>query len=177
MSINRVEPSTYFFKSDGHSVPNNPSLPVLVYSQIFNAETDSLADRFEDAFTRNEWSGCWRWGVYDFQHFHCNAHEALGIAQGQAEIQLGGPDGDSFQVKAGDLIVLPAGTGHRNLGCTNDFFVVGAYPSGQGRYETNRGDPSEFLEAIRRIAETPPPTTDPIYGRNGPLIEHWGNET
>jgi uncharacterized protein YjlB len=80
-------------------------------------------------------------------------------------------------VKAGDLIVLPAGTGHRNLGCTNDFLVVGAYPSGQGRYETNRGDPSEFLEAIRRIAETPPPTTDPIYGRNGPLIEHWGNET
>ena len=173
MTINRVEPFTYFFQTDGHSVPNNPSLPVLVYSQTFNSETDSLADRFEDAFTRNEWSGCWRWGVYDFQHFHCNAHEALGIAQGQAEIQLGGPDGDSFQVKAGDLIVLPAGTGHRNLGCTNDFLVVGAYPYGQGRYETNRGDPAEFPKAVQRITETPLPTTDPIYGKNGPLIELW----
>ncbi len=173
MSINRVEPSTFFFENDGHSVPNNPSLPVLIYNQVFKIEASSLADLFEETFTCNEWSGCWRWGVYDFQHFHCNAHESLGIAQGEAEIQLGGPQGNSFQVKMGDLVVLPAGTGHRNLGCTNDFLVVGAYPSGQRRYETNRGEPAEYLKAVQRIAETPLPITDPIYGKKGPLVELW----
>lgn len=57
MTINRVEPFTYFFQTDGHTVPNNPNLPVLIYNQILIPETDSLADLFEETFTQNGWSG------------------------------------------------------------------------------------------------------------------------
>ena len=46
MTINRVEPFTYFFQTDGHTVPNNPNLPVLIYNQVLIPETDSLADLF-----------------------------------------------------------------------------------------------------------------------------------
>ncbi len=173
MQVNRIEPSAYLFEPDGSSFPNNPKLPVLVYHQVLSSGTHSMADCFEEAFIRNGWTGCWRWGVYDFQHFHSNAHEALGIARGEAKLQLGGPQGGVFDVAAGDLIVLPAGTTHKNLSCTRDFLVVGAYPSGQGQYETNRGNPNEYAEAVESIVATPLPDTDPIFGKGGPLVRLW----
>ncbi len=168
-----VKPLTFLFEADGISFPNNPTLPVLIYRQVFSAELASKADRFEKIYSQNDWVGCWRWSVYDFQHFHCNAHEALAVAQGNAQLQLGGPQGRSFQVYAGDVIVLPAGTGHMNLGCSQDFMVVGAYPSGQGNYETNGGNPDEYAKAVDKIAATTLPSTDPIYGKNGPLAHLW----
>ncbi len=173
MPVPRIEPNTFHFGPDGVSFPNNPNLPVLVYHQVLTTGAHSIADCFEEVFMRNGWTGCWRWGVYDFQHFHCNAHEALGIAQGKAKLQLGGPQGEGFDVAAGDLVILPAGTAHKNLECSRDFLVVGAYPSGQGHYETNRGDPNEYAESVERIAATPLPETDPIFGKGGPLVRLW----
>lgn len=168
-----VEPTTYLFRSDGNSIPNHPTLPVLVYKQVFDAANGSAAVPFEDAFRHNGWTGTWRWSVYDFHHFHCDAHEALGVARGNATLQLGGPQGKPFEVSAGDLIVLPAGTGHKNLGCSSDFQVVGAYPQGQEDYTTNRANPAEYEAALEAIKTTPLPQSDPIYGPDGPLTRLW----
>jgi hypothetical protein len=39
----------------------------------------------------------------------------LGIARGCGKVQFGGPRGRTFLVKAGDIAILPAGTGHQCL--------------------------------------------------------------
>ena len=46
-------------------------------------------------------------------------------------MRLGGEHGRDFIVEAGDVVVIPAGVGHKNLGATRQFGVVGAYPDGR----------------------------------------------
>jgi len=176
MPANRqpIKPAKRFFAASGNEdCPNNPSLPVLIYPNVFAAGAVPITDQFERAFRENGWTGCWRWSVYDFDHFHSNAHEALGVSSGSATLQLGGPEGEAFEVAAGTLVVLPAGTGHRNLQSSSDFLVVGSYPRGQAHYDTSRAGSISFDRAIKNIANTPMPETDPIYGAKGPLTRIW----
>ena len=161
----RPEPSEAF--------PNNPDLPVLLYRGALNGSGEDVASEWESRFQSNGWGGCWRWSVYDFHHFHSNAHEALGVASGSAQITLGGPQGRTFEVRAGDLMVLPAGTGHKNEGASPDFQVVGAYPKGQEDYDLRRGDPGEHDDALSNIEKTPLPESDPAFGKQGPLMREW----
>src|SRR5690606_5273104 len=88
-------------------------------------------DLFESTFRQNRWQGTWRWGVYEFPHYHSTAHEVLGVASGTARLRLGGEQGELIEVTGGDMIVLPAGTGHQCVEHSEDFEVVGAYPPGQ----------------------------------------------
>lgn len=171
MSEGTPTPTTVCFKDDGR-FPNNPDLPVLLYRGALAAGADA-AERFEQTFHANGWGGCWRWGVFNFHHFHSNAHEALGVASGTARLRLGGPRGEDVDLRAGDLVVLPAGTAHKNESASGDFLVVGAYPRGQTNYDTLRGDPAEHDAAVKRIRSTTLPETDPLYGREGPLIACW----
>ena len=170
-----MEPEARYFESSGASYPNNPNLPVLIYRGIFNSNKVSIADHFEETFRRNRWTGCWRWSVYDFHHYHSNAHEALGVSQGHARLQLGGPQGEAFDVSAGDLIVLPAGTGHKKLHSSDDFLVVGAYPPGQNHYDTNRSNSMDYQQAMANIVAAPLPKSDPVFGSEGPLVKVWGD--
>ncbi|HET6864985.1 MAG TPA: cupin domain-containing protein [Solirubrobacteraceae bacterium] len=121
-----MTPETYTFDDDG-SIPNS-SLPVLVYAGALDSDAGTRA--YEELFAGNGWLGAWRDGIYPFHHFHSTAHEVLGIAAGSAEVMLGGPGGRRFELAAGDVVVLPAGTGHCNLGSSPDLLVVGAYPNG-----------------------------------------------
>jgi uncharacterized protein YjlB len=93
----------------------------------------------------------------------------LGIACGSATVRFGGSTGIVLEVRAGDVVVLPAGTGHQNLGASGDLLVVGAYPRGQEDYDLCRDDPSERPRALERIAAL----ADPAYGRQGPLMKEW----
>lgn len=157
------------FEADG-GVPNNPRLPAVLISGAMPATAGSEAILSQMA--GNGWRGGWTYTVFDFHHYHPNAHEALVAARGWADIQLGGPSGPIKRIEAGDALVLPAGVGHRRHAASADFAICGAYPQGQENYETNRAGEGRKDDAAR-IAKTPLPQSDPIAGVDGPLIAAW----
>lgn len=160
-------PETYLFE-DGGDIPNS-SLPVLVYHGV---EAAHDAPECEQLFARHGWLGAWRNGIYSFHHFHSTAHEVLGVVAGSATVILGGPDGRTFEVGRGDVLVLPAGTGHCNAGAVSELLVVGAYPDGM-RWDLRRGDPAEREEVLVNIGRVPLPRADPVEGTEGPLTSLW----
>ena len=169
MSLRRV--SIERLGDDG-TFPNNEALPILVYRHAIDPSDGDPAAALERLFRENGWGGTWRNGIYSYHHYHSTAHEVLGIARGAARVQLGGESGVVIDVAPGDVLVLPAGTAHKNLGSSSDFLVVGAYPEGQS-YDMNFGHSGERPAADRNIEQTPIPRTDPVCGREGPLIEFW----
>jgi uncharacterized protein YjlB len=153
----------------GDRIPNHPSFPVLIYRGVDAAADGSDAAR--DLFAAHGWGGSWVDGVFDFHHFHSTSHEALAVVAGAATLELGGPQGEAFDVAAGDVLVLPAGTGHRRATARDGFTVVGAYPAGQEDYDLLRGDsPEEVAAARERIAALPAPPDDPV---GGPGVAQW----
>jgi uncharacterized protein YjlB len=87
-------------------------------------------------------------------------------------VTLGGPSGQSFEVGQGDVLVLPAGTGHCNQGSSADLLVIGAYPNGMP-WDLRRGDPAEHDEAVANIRAVPLPDADPVEGAEGSLAGFW----
>lgn len=158
---------SFTFPDDG-SIPNS-HLPVLLYREVAGARDPADC---EHLFEAHGWSGAWRNGIYSFHHFHSTSHEVLGIVRGTATVRLGGPGGRVFEVRRGDVLVLPAGTGHKNEGAGADLLVVGAYPEGMA-WDLRRGDPREHDEVVANIARVPLPSADPVHGASGPLTERW----
>lgn len=163
-------PKVMFFKDDGQ-IPNS-RFPVLVYSLRLSDSADAAA-AFESLFARNQWTPLWRDGVFDYHHYHSTAHEALGVAKGEALLRIGGEQGADLPVEAGDVLILPAGTGHCRLRQSPDFMVVGAYPRGQEDYDIQRSDRNSHAAALRRIAAVALPAHDPVVGEGGFLVNSW----
>lgn len=159
---------------DNGPIPNNPRWPLLVYRSVLRLPADDPAAGFEQIFARWNWRGSWRNGIYRFHHYHSTSHEALGIFAGHATVRLGGEGGGGITavLSAGDLVVIPAGVGHCNLGASEDFGVVGAYPDGH-TWDLLRGLPGERPQADENIARLPRPVNDPFYGPDGPLRQIW----
>lgn len=168
--VHPVEPERHLFEDDG-TIPNNPRLPFLVYPGALDLGDDPAAT-CEAVFTANRWDRSWRDGIYPFPHFHSTAHEVLGICRGEARVRLGGAKGMVTTVRAGDVVVIPAGGGHQNLGASDDLLVVGAYPPGPD-WDLCTGEDGERAHVVDDIAAVPLPPTDPLFGEEGPLIRHW----
>jgi uncharacterized protein YjlB len=156
---------------DDGTYPNNGRLPLLVYPSAVQLPERDPAATFEALFGAHGWGGSWRNGVYGFHHYHSTAHEVLGVYRGTARVQLGGNSGPVFEVHPGDVVIIPAGVAHKNLGSAG-LGVVGAYPRGQ-RPDMNDGREGERPRADQNIARVARPSQDPVYGPRGPLTEHW----
>jgi uncharacterized protein YjlB len=165
-----VEPLAFVFEDDG-LVPNNP-LPFLLYKQAISVDNEHPEQTIEGLFGANGWGQMWRNGVYDYLHYHATVHETLGVARGQARVQFGGSRGKEIEIAAGDVAVLPAGTGHRCLSASEDFCVIGAYPPGPKMHITPP-TPENHAKAVKTIPQVKLPTTDPVRGAEGPLVRLW----
>lgn len=168
--MTEVPVQTLHFADDG-ATPNS-RFPVLLYRLEPDPGGDS-AGAFEALFAAHRWTPLWRAGIFDYHHYHPNAHEVLGVARGQARVTLGGAAGQTLTVKVGDVLVLPAGTGHRCVEASSDFLVVGAYPQGQEDYDIQRPDRAAHKQALARIAATAGPEQDPVSGVHGALMSEW----
>jgi uncharacterized protein YjlB len=160
----------YLFADDG-DVPNNCRLPLIVYRGALETGGDAAA-RCVSLFDRNGWTGAWKNGVYSRHHYHSSAHEVLGIAAGWVRVKLGGEGGRTAELRAGDVVVIPAGVAHKNEGASPDLLVVGAYPRGQSPDMCSPGA-ADHARAVVQIAAVPLPTGDPVHGAWGPLLERW----
>lgn len=158
-------------KDDG-VIPNNPKLGLLIYRKAFDCAAPDLADHLERLLEENHWGGSWRNGIYTYHHYHSTAHEVLLVYAGSAKVQLGGERGITATIERGDVIVIPAGVAHKNLGASQDFAIIGAYPEGQD-WNMCYGKRSERPEADRQIAQVPLPKMDPVFGEGGPLLNCW----
>ena len=166
-----TEVQEHLFGDDG-GIPNNPTLPLLVYPQALDESARSAAG-CKALFASNGWGGAWVNGVFAYHHYHSNAHEVLGVIEGGASLTFGGPRGTTLDVRAGDVVVIPAGVGHRNEGASADFSVVGAYPKGQESYDLRTGEAGERPEVVENIENVALPQADPLFGAAGPLARRW----
>lgn len=169
-TIKKVDTVPHYLKDDG-IIPNSP-FPLLVYPNVVTLPQNDPASAFETLFAQNQWPDSWRNGIYPFHHYHSTAHEVLGIACGHANVLMGGPNGVTVTVRAGDVMVIPAGVGHKNLGASADLLVVGAYPTGQ-HVNLCRESTREHNKALEQIPRVALPAADPVYGTTGPLITLW----
>jgi uncharacterized protein YjlB len=164
------KPEEFNFKDDG--IFPSSAMPLLLYRQAVSTDGQDPASVFERRFAENDWTNSWRDGVYSFLHYHSTSHEVLGVYRGTATLRLGGEQSKNVAVRAGDVIVIPAGVAHQNIAASADFAAVGAYPGGR-EWDLLRGLPGERPVADRNIAALPMPDNDPVYGVEGPLRHIW----
>jgi uncharacterized protein YjlB len=160
---------TFALAPDG-DIPNN-TLPLLLYRHALPPELQSPS-ACQALFARNLWRGNWVNGIFDYWHFHTTGHEVLGCVAGSARVGFGGDHGVEVDFHAGDVVVIPAGVGHKRLAGSADFCVIGGYPPGQNGGITKPGQISrEGAEATIRALGLP--QSDPLFGNEGPLIRAW----
>jgi uncharacterized protein YjlB len=160
----------HYLKDDG-IVPNS-AFPLMVYQGVLSLPGDDPARAFEQVFAANCWARSWRNGIYSFHHYHSTAHEVLGIAKGSANVIMGGEQGVRLTIGPGDVMVVPAGVGHKNLGASADLLVVGAYPDGQDP-DLCKESVGEHARALENIPRVPMAVCDPIFGSDGPVMRLW----
>ncbi|WP_241623010.1 cupin domain-containing protein [Rosenbergiella australiborealis] len=154
-----------------NGVPND-KLPLLIYQQAVPTSFSDTDGYLSQLFARNGWPVQWRYQIFPFTHYHSNTHELLGVSQGNATVQLGGETGPTVTVKRGDVILIPAGVGHKQLSATDDFQVLGAYPRGLSP-DLYHDDPTKLAEAQQHIARIAMPSTDPVTGKQGGILTLW----
>jgi uncharacterized protein YjlB len=150
----------------------NSKFPVIHYKNILDIPSLFPAKYVSDLFERHNWSNSWDAGIFDYHHYHSNVHEALGAYAGSTTVLLGGEGGVEVLFEKGDVLIIPAGVAHKNLGAENDVKCVGAYPYGQD-YDMNYADTVRTEQIAQNLIRTPIPETDPVRGKDGGVPEIW----
>jgi uncharacterized protein YjlB len=167
---NEIKPEQFMVNDDG--VFPNSRLPILLYPNVLDLPSFFPTHPVRELFKENNWTNNWRQGIYTYHHYHSTSHEVLGICHGETALLLGGENGITIFVQKGDVLVIPAGVAHINLGKEKDVICLGGYPEGR-EYDMNYGEPDERPKADHNIAALPIPETDPVFGKNGGLLNIW----
>ena len=170
-----MEIEHFILKKNG-GFPNNALLPVLLYKNVLQVPDEKGGKFVQKVFEQNNWGNTWTDGIYSYHHYHSITHEAVGIISGHCNVMLGGENGQVIKVNKGDVLILPAGTAHKNVGASEDFCCAGGYPGGKD-YDINYGTSDEHPLVDENIKQVPLPETDPVFGKEGMLFEYWLPET
>jgi uncharacterized protein YjlB len=146
------EPVLLFSKETGE-FPNSP-LPVVVYRHATHLPILFKARYLKRMFARNRWTNAWNSGIFTHHHYHSTTHEVLGFFKGGTTLQIGGPNGKRVVMMPGDIVIIPAGVAHKNLGKEYQVGCIGAYPDGRN-FDINTGEPSERPKTDHTIAAVP----------------------
>lgn len=109
--------------------------------------------------------------MYSDSHFHSNTHEVLAIAAGSAKCCFGHEDNNGRvepTLEKGDVVIIPAGVGHRLIQDYGGFQMVGSYPIGKS-WDMCYGR-SDEEQQVKEIASLDWFKKDPIYGDDGPSL-------
>jgi uncharacterized protein YjlB len=170
--VRSSRPAARLFRDDGF-VPNHPRWPFVLYRGALSLPRSlDPAAVWEALFESNRWGDMWRGEIYDYLHYHSRIHEVLGIARGSATVRIGGSKGRTLKVKAGDALIIPAGTGHQALKASPAFMAVGAYPP-RGTYNECAPTKEDHAKARKTVPKVPRPQTDPVFGTRGALLKLW----
>jgi uncharacterized protein YjlB len=170
-SLSQIMKVLQYILKDNGRFPNN-DLPVLFYKQAIKLPLLFRAQKVKQLFQKHHWTNNWRNGVYTFHHYHSNTHEVMAVINGSTILQLGGENGIHLKIEKGDVILIPAGVAHRNLGKEKDVICIGGYPRGKD-YDMNYGKEGERPGADERIAQVNIPRFDPLTGEPDPLNKIW----
>ncbi|KAI9751878.1 MAG: hypothetical protein M4579_005860 [Chaenotheca gracillima] len=160
-----------------HDLLPNTSIqnhPLLIYHSAFTPAQTSASSIESHLRSTGVVTPQWRYTMYSTTHFHSTSHEVLCIAAGRARLCFGGeqnPDRVEPVLEKGDVVVVPAGVGHRLLEDFGGFEMVGSYPQGR-QWDMCYGRKGEDEAGIgKRIAGLGWFERDPIYGDSGPVLE------
>jgi len=96
----------------------------------------------------------------------------LCIASGSAKCCFGGEQNEGRiepVLEKGDVVIMPAGVGHRLLEDYGSFQMVGSYPKGKS-WDMCYGKTGED-EQVKQIETLGWFKRDPIYGDDGPSLQ------
>ncbi|KAF2015161.1 hypothetical protein BU24DRAFT_463877 [Aaosphaeria arxii CBS 175.79] len=166
-----LPPTTY--------VPNN-KLPVIVYRDVLpEPHAEDSTTQFLEA---NKWQKKGFWPGTEVHHFHPNTHECYGVVVGTTTMLVGrgqldgSSGGQTIALRAGDVIVIPAGVSHMNVTMTEDYRFVGVYPDGSPQWTSQRCDKLGIMTELKNeISCVPLPAADPVEGEGGTLIKLWSS--
>jgi uncharacterized protein YjlB len=167
------QPILIFCQDDG-KFPNN-HLPAILYKDILRLPVLLMASSVTAVFARHHWNNAWDAGVFTYDHYHSITHEVLGFYRGKTTLRLGGEKGHEVQVEKGDVLVIPAGVAHKNLGAEYAVKCIGAYPDGRD-YDIRRGLPGDRPGTDKSISMVPLPEMDPFYGEGKGICNLWSVE-
>ena len=159
------------FINDNGIFPGN-HLPVLIYKKAILIPSFFAASKVRDIFVKHNWTNTWRNGIYTYHHYHSNTHEGMAAIKGKTHLLLGGDNGKRIVLQQGDIIVIPAGVAHKNLGKQKDVICIGGYPEGKD-FDINYGNPGERPQTDKNIRSLQIPATGPLYGNSDPLLKIW----
>ena len=174
MLTKRQSPRSPTCFADDGTDSEQSELPLVLYrGGIDLAGSPDPELLIEKTFAANGWGDMWRNGIFPYVHDHSMIHEAMAIARGRAKVRFGGDNGEEIDIAPGDVVILPAGTGHQPCQAqprtswssapirraANIISAAAARPS------TPRRSP--------RSRKVPLPATDPVFGPKGPLIALW----
>jgi uncharacterized protein YjlB len=159
----------FYFEGNGR-IPNS-RLPLLIYRDVIKWDVPGM----EAIMRVNKWVPSWHahHGMWPRHHFHTEAHEIICVTRGVHTAQFGGHDGVRGTLETGDVIVIPAGVGHRGLEFSDDLNLTGGFHEGYGIVDFRMGFPDEYEQVSQQARLIPVLDYDPFFGVGGPLAEIW----